>query len=132
MTTFAERKARARELRRKAPGYGTCYRCDTPWCFTESHSTTYDRKFPPRQGREPMRSTSSSGMFPLCEDCWQELDSAQARLPYYEALAQTWANAGYPDRLLTREHLLEVLEIEAGPPRPIVIECEFGAMWVDA
>jgi hypothetical protein len=31
-----------------------------------------------------------SGCGPLCEQCWQELATPEARLPYYEQLMKRW------------------------------------------
>lgn len=60
--------------------YGRCYRCHLPWDLVrlhggQTHSTHFKR---------------SSGLFPLCCDCWQELSSPEARLPYYRALFLSW------------------------------------------
>jgi hypothetical protein len=34
--------------------------------------------------------SSDRRCFPLCEDCWQKLDTATRRLPYYRALWESW------------------------------------------
>ena len=58
-----------------APGYSTCLRCDRPWKFVEPHATDY---------------SESHGMFPLCEKCWTQLGTPEARLPYYRELWYRW------------------------------------------
>lgn len=52
-------------------------------------------------------------MFPLCESCWEDLGTPEARLPFYELCVAEWAASGYPREELTSEYLLEVLQIEA-------------------
>ena len=66
-----------------APGYSTCGKCNRPWKYIESHSTSYGKMFGPKQD---MRSA----MFPLCEKCWISLKTPQARLPYYRELWLSW------------------------------------------
>lgn len=55
-------------------GMTGCLKCATPWDCVRSHSTTY---------------SGSSGCFPLCERCWDELTPTQ-RLPYYRKLIDLW------------------------------------------
>jgi hypothetical protein len=55
---------------RKAPGYGHCERCKTPWKFVDGHVTSI--------------GTNGKGVFPLCEACWRETDIA-TRLVYYQS-----------------------------------------------
>lgn len=62
-----------------APGYSWCHRCRTPWKFVEAHVTDY------LKGR---------GCFPLCEKCWAELETPDARLPYYRELWMEWEFRG--------------------------------------
>lgn len=63
-----------------APGYSWCYRCRTPWKFVKGHDTAYE--WGEINGyRYPFR-----GCFPLCEKCWSDLGTPEARLPYYEVL----------------------------------------------
>jgi hypothetical protein len=52
-----------------------CGRCQFPWPVVRGHSTAYD---------------PSSGCFPLCEGCWQELQTPENRMPYYMALVDWW------------------------------------------
>lgn len=60
---------------RLAPGYSWCHRCLTPWPFVTHHDTAY---------------SEHSGCFPLCEQCWQELETPARRLPYYQELLAEW------------------------------------------
>lgn len=57
-----------------APGYSSCFRCQTAWKFVDGHSTPI---------------TKNTGCFPLCEDCWSELTPDQ-RLPFYYVLFSQW------------------------------------------
>ena len=44
----------------------------------ERHSTMY---------------SDGSGCFPLCESCWQELGTPEARMPYYRELWESWLDS---------------------------------------
>jgi hypothetical protein len=55
-------------------GYGRCYQCHRNWKLCRAHSTDFNRE---------------SGCFPLCQECWQELD-VEGRLVYYRQLWQDW------------------------------------------
>jgi hypothetical protein len=35
-----------------------------------------------------------SGCFPLCEECWEELGTPQARMPFYRDLWESWQQYG--------------------------------------
>ena len=61
-----------------APGLGWCLKCGTPWRFVHHHSTSYSQ---------------SSGCFPLCEKCWEELTPAE-RLPFYRQMWNQWVSMG--------------------------------------
>lgn len=61
-----------------SPGWGSCYKCQTTWKFVEGHETYV---------------LNGSGMFPLCEKCWEEL-TPETRLPYYEKLYASWCRSG--------------------------------------
>lgn len=112
MSTLIERRVRARTtLRKLAPGYGTCGRCETPWSFTKSHSTTYEWQAT-RNRRGQLEATEKRGMFPLCEDCWQELGTTDERLPYYLELVAMWDVMGPSASGLTEEHLRFCLDLE--------------------
>lgn len=69
------KRLRAAIERALAPGYGTCGHCGRPWKFAEGHMTPY------AQGRR---------CFPLCEDCWSDLATPEARLPFYRDLHRRW------------------------------------------
>jgi hypothetical protein len=58
------------------PGFGACNHCHTNWAFVEGHSTWF----------------GSSGMFPLCEDCWRELTPIN-RIPFYRQLFDEWCRS---------------------------------------
>lgn len=58
-------------------GFSGCLRCGDTWNWKEEH-TTY---FP----------DGSGGMFPLCQECWEELKTPVARKPYYKKLIEQWA-----------------------------------------
>jgi len=83
MSTFEERLKLANEnLRSNAgTGIGCCERCTITWHDAKYHSTSIN---------------SNSGMFPLCEECWQELSPAE-RVPFYGALWAAWHQWGKPD-----------------------------------
>src|SRR5215831_19342032 len=62
------------------PGYSSCGRCGGCWNVVQPHNTQY---------------SSQWGCFPLCEQCWQDLGTPEARLPYYESLvSRTWGHPG--------------------------------------
>jgi hypothetical protein len=61
------------------PGYGWCGRCQTAWPLAPYHVT---------------RTADDGGCFPLCELCWQELGTPDARLPHYRALWDQWVFNG--------------------------------------
>lgn len=79
---FEDRLAKAAELRALYPGYSSCHRCGLPWPCCEEHTTNHDER---------------RGCFPLCVDCWRELRTPEARLPFYRELCAEWSAAGYPD-----------------------------------
>jgi len=64
------------------PGYSGCKHCHRPWAICKWHTTEY--------------SDDGSGCFPLCQDCWAELNPAE-RLPYYMALVTSWQREGEED-----------------------------------
>jgi len=53
------------------PNFNCCGRCQLPWAIVKPHTTMI---------------SPASGMFPLCEDCWRELQSPEHRLPYYREI----------------------------------------------
>lgn len=62
--------------------FGSCGRCNRNWGICQGHDTKYSEYY---------------GMFPLCEDCWQELTPEQ-RLPFYHATIERWESSGRPDK----------------------------------
>ena len=58
-------------------GHSTCGRCKWPWPLVREHSTEY---------------APGSGCFPLCEDCWWELQIPEWRMPYYMQWVDRWAS----------------------------------------
>jgi hypothetical protein len=74
-----------------SPHLGTCNKCERPWNHVDHHVT-------PLLGVEKItvdKDTNtlvlvSSGMFPLCEACWAELKTGEARLPYYRMTYDEW------------------------------------------
>lgn len=75
MSTLEQRLIVAPFLRRKHYMNGSCGRCGTPWPVANYHNTKF---------------CEHGGCFPLCEDCWQELETPEARLPYYRELMKWW------------------------------------------
>jgi hypothetical protein len=63
------------------PSYSWCMRCKWPWSLVDGHTTMV---------------SPTTGCFPLCEDCWAELASAEARLPYYRAAMDMWGWENWP------------------------------------
>lgn len=53
------------------------------------------------------------GCFPLCEGCWQELKTPEARLPYYEALLKDWSKSDRDELERKETALKRELIIEA-------------------
>lgn len=41
-------------------------------------------------------SYPKEGCFPLCEGCWSELASPEARIEYYKMLIDSWELGGHP------------------------------------
>lgn len=76
--TLRMRKALARILNPLSPGFGGCYRCNRNWSICSHHTTKYNE---------------TSGCFPLCEECWEEL-SPRRRLGYYHKLWMRWKYDG--------------------------------------
>ncbi len=64
-----------------SPGYSGCGHCHRNWRICQSHST---------------KISGEEGVFPLCEECWEEL-SIEQRLPYYQALWDKWQEWGDSD-----------------------------------
>lgn len=92
------RQMRGRIAHIAAPGYSECYRCKMPWKFTESHSTDYgpDGEWQEIEGGWGKFKVGPMGCFPLCEKCWKELKTPEARMPYYRQLWTEWSADGVP------------------------------------
>lgn len=67
---------KARLKRALHPGSGWCMCCGMPWAAVETHETRYGEGF--------------ESCFPLCENCWTELGSPEARIEYYKMLIDSW------------------------------------------
>lgn len=83
--THDSRKAILSRLR--SPGYGWCGRCGMPWSKVKGHDTSYGRYCRDKESQ-------GKGCFPLCEGCWQELGSPEARIEYYKRLVDRWIEDG--------------------------------------
>lgn len=62
------------------PEFAVCGRCKMPLSNITSHTTRLQ----------------SSGILPLCISCWEELETPEARLPYYKQLWLLWHRSGVP------------------------------------
>lgn len=79
-TSFPLDSWKAKYYRLLHPGWGTCLRCGMPWVKVESHRTQYNE---------------TSGCFPLCQECWDQLTPSE-RLPFYQQLIAVWEEGGHP------------------------------------
>lgn len=61
-------------------GYGRCARCNVSWRWEGEGVTVHDTWF------DVNEFGGKDGCFCLCQQCWDELGTADARLPYYEQL----------------------------------------------
>lgn len=77
------RRAQGLLERVQYPGKSHCGRCWRPWGAVEGHSTVYLDE-----------QDYAWGMFPLCEQCWTELETPHERLPYYMDLLASWERDG--------------------------------------
>ena len=78
---FALRRLQASALNPLSPGYSGCGHCHRNWRICQSHGT---------------KISGEEGVFPLCQECWEEL-SIEQRLPYYQALWNKWQEWGDSD-----------------------------------
>lgn len=85
-------------------GYGSCGKCKRTWDVVSGHLTPYaDAHWtvttpkgtnlmmqvvgvPNDGGTHKTTVTNGVSCFPLCEQCWTELKTPEARLPYYRKL----------------------------------------------
>ena len=98
------------------PGWGSCGRCVRTWDVATYHDTPYAWTKPgmmhmlvngedvavtnfakqlgivlsPEQIERMGTPTPKASCFPLCEDCWRQLKTPEARLPFYRALIDEW------------------------------------------
>ena len=88
--SFVERLRQAAAWQAKDPGYSTCFRCHLPWSAVNEKCVWH-----PQQ---------SGGGFALCEACWNELGTTDARMPFYLLLPPWWASQdpSYVDQVLER------------------------------
>jgi hypothetical protein len=86
------------------PGYSWCHKFRRTWDVVNGHSTAYAdahwvvttpkgtnlflqiHGVPNDGGTHEVTVTNGVSCFPLCEQCWKELKTPQARLPYYRQL----------------------------------------------
>lgn len=65
----------ARRARHDSPDFSWCARCGMPWVYVPEHVVRY---------------TDGSGLFALCETCW-EISTIDERHHYYETLFHSWS-----------------------------------------
>jgi hypothetical protein len=94
MATLEERLVAAPKTRRQFPQHSTCGRCGLAWPACISHSTRY---------------APSNACFPLCEDCWLELATPEARQPFYLAMIEWWAEMAPPDAVRDAQIIAAVM-----------------------
>lgn len=106
----------ASALQRAFPTCTTCMRCGFPWAIAKGKS---------------VESAKWRGLFAICHDCWDELQVAQYRAPYYRALCEEnhadWLRykdkyPDDPDPLTYWPTILANIEKESGPAR--------GTVWI--
>lgn len=84
------RKFSGRAAQIISPGYSFCHRCKMPWKFTKGHTTPYGKEITQMIKAGESVPLFYGGCFPLCERCWQELESGENRLQYYRELWVEW------------------------------------------
>ena len=75
-----EKKRKLLNAKGNAAGFGACMHCGDTFDWKAEHQTRYSHG-----------ASGSEACFPLCEDCWQQLGTPEARLPYYDRLVNVWA-----------------------------------------
>lgn len=92
------------------PGIGCCERCYRTWDIVTIHSTWYDLNDVMQKVKIEginyaiITPIERKGCFPLCQDCWQDLETPEARLPFYRRLMDQWERIDRDmDRHLGRE-----------------------------
>ncbi|MDE2096158.1 MAG: hypothetical protein KGL39_02860 [Patescibacteria group bacterium] len=96
--------------RLRHPGYSWCERCGRTWDVAQPHDTVEEGGVTawtvitdtmsnslinihgvPHDGKpHTIYVTNGDSCFPLCEQCWRELKTPEARLPYYRLLVDEW------------------------------------------
>lgn len=79
--SYDERKRKSYDERAAYPSHSTCKRCGLPWAVVPNRSIQY----------------GNGGCFAICEMCWDELGTAEKRIPYYLALLDSWLRWGVED-----------------------------------
>lgn len=93
--------------KRLFPQFSSCGRCGITWNMCESHSTTYK---------------PGNRCFPLCEYCWKDLKTPQARVIYYEALWMTWMSQATSPLDVTLSQMQDACLLEGTPAAPKLFE----------
>lgn len=83
-------------LRKLFPGKSYCFKCGRPWGApgVKGHETQYSQ---------------TSACFPLCEECWFNLEVPEARIEYYKMLIDNWAEIGWPVSEETQQDILKAV-----------------------
>jgi hypothetical protein len=89
---------RSRRNRIEGRGYGGCLRCGDRWNWKKEHHT---------------QVTDGTGMFPLCQECWLTLGTAEKRYPFYEALITQWQADGMPREEADEQRELALKALQA-------------------
>lgn len=76
----------ARSLR---PGVGWCGRCGFPWGLVAEHVTHFE-------GDLDRHGSGRTGIFCVCNNCWEVLSHPADRMPYYNELMDYWEEIGDP------------------------------------
>ncbi len=72
-----------------SPNWDTCNKCDRPWNHAERHATSLlGVSTLEYRGTELVQVFVSIAS--LCEMCWLELETAEARLPFYRSTFDGW------------------------------------------
>lgn len=68
------------------PNVGSCSQCGISWAATHGHNTEYQ---------------IGSGIFVLCEECWQTM-TVEERLPHYQRRYAGWqADSACDERIVS-------------------------------
>ncbi len=72
-----------------SPNWGTCNRCDRPWNHVERH-TTHILGVSTLEYRGTELVQVFISIASICETCWLELETVEARLPFYRMTFDGW------------------------------------------